>query len=514
MITLSLCTQSLSKTTQKERATVQQKPSQYNPVLIAEIWTEGASWPAEDTFNLQLGSTNQLQPNGLRMQYALGQAVQALYKDSIFSQLTHNDVTIFSSESNPTILSAFAHIQGLIPQTYHKNITNNVPSTRLYPWPADKQTNFVKDPKSALPFNTVIKAVHSIPKKEDKVFMTGIQSICPNAFKFQQGLMMQESANSGSLIQTISDAVAKAGYPCSKYFPKCSGTSKGYNLTQLADFSQAAISYYYQTGGWPKGVDADLGTKLTWFDVFGVIAKNFEDPAVGTLYSSDIAEQIVEEFDSKIAGDKGVIKFLGYSAPKETITGFLLGFQELTQDCVKQNLQNSGKKVEGTRNGQNTLFGRFGEVEGATGCPVEAPGFGSNLIFELSLKNDSFYHRVLYNGKVIKSCQDPNKDGYCDYEIFRTNFLKLFGLTSKQFAAACAQITGKSMFWVWISAMLLAVLVFLLIFSFCCLSSNLDSEIELSKEFSKEYSEESQYEYEIDPITGRKDSLRSNTSRI
>ena len=71
----------------------------------------------KDLLKEEWNADGELTPSGLRMHYLLGAINQKKYSDFISSPPNMKDLLVYSTDSNRTIMSAYAHLQGMFNNT-------------------------------------------------------------------------------------------------------------------------------------------------------------------------------------------------------------------------------------------------------------------------------------------------------------------------------------------------------------------------------------------------------------
>ena len=97
-------------------------------LFVFEHFQHGARAPIKgvdpttnkDLLKEEWNADGELTPSGLRMHYLLGAINQKKYSDFISSPPNMNDLLVYSTDSNRTIMSAYAHLQGMFNNTEEK----------------------------------------------------------------------------------------------------------------------------------------------------------------------------------------------------------------------------------------------------------------------------------------------------------------------------------------------------------------------------------------------------------
>ena len=169
-------------------------------------------------------------------------------------------------------------------------------------------------------------------------------------------------------------------------------------MLTLSLFWDEMICYENYYGKLYKGVDKELMNRLT-------LARNvqffseFDDPKILGIRSDGIGRDIVAGFDAYINGTQKK-KFRLFSGHDTGVYAHMILLKMMNMTCLID-LYN-GKKVDGP-------------------CE-EIPGFASQFIHELAIKDGSYYVRTLFNNVPILVCDVA---GYCKYEEWKDRFSKL-----------------------------------------------------------------------------------------
>lgn len=427
-------------------SSLQQSPTDSEPQMIVELWRHGARSAARDTYNQKYVRDNgpgNIIGNGMRMHYNLGRAIREKYKDNIFKNTNYTHYKVLTTTFQRTILSAYSHMMGLFPPGTGKTTSNDIKSTKLPPFKGATDDNSISN--NALPYRIHPVPIYTINKTIDDYFMKGMKYKCPKADKRKDEIFDENVKNKPNIFDSVTPIIEKK-YPCKDYFE---GKSK-YDLNTLGIFSDVNKCYFFSTGHPMEGTESVFEKMKYIFGIYYINSK-YTNINIRKLYTSNMAKDIIQKFEQKIAGETE-LRFFGLSGHEANVVPFMLGYDLTSEDCLVKKL--NGKEVKGICYG--------------------SPEFAANFIWELSKKGEEHFMRVLYDGEAITSCaKDKELEGkYCKFADFKAKMTEAFVLSDSVYKKTCGVSLNpdgtKPMWagWKWTALILMVVSICLLI-GFC-----------------------------------------------
>ena len=437
IITIS-CMISLISLTKAERPA-----DGYTPIFITELWRHGARAAAFDTFNQsymkEVGPGN-IQGNGMRMHFNLGQKIRSEYNDTIFNTNKWSDYEIYSTSYQRTILSAYSHVMGLYPPGTGQKTNNTEPKTKLTNYKGITDVYPNKD--TALPFGVRGIPVVTYQKKNDDFFMKGMGYKCKKADDLKDKTFEEMVKKKPDVFKKVEPILEKAK-PVATFFPG----QKKYNLNTSGIFSDLNKCFYFATGKAMSGTE-DIFPKMKY--IFGIyyINSKYVNLKIRKLYTTNMSKKILEYMRAAINRDKNPtdkaaqkfkLKYFGLSGHEANVVPFMLQYKLTSEACLIKKLND--EKVEGT-------------------C-LGSPEFGASIIWELSKKGTEYFVRFNYEGEPYPACEKPNDQKYCSFADFEAFMKKELILSDSDYAAFCPAVggggSGKVVFIVIILVLLLVV---------------------------------------------------------
>ena len=157
--------------------TLKKSKSENKTIFLFEHFRHGARNPTEnDNFNISWKGKGELTEIGKRMQYLLGIHNNNKYKNFINENYNPNEILIYSSDKNRTILSGLNQLQGMFNQNTKintlsiKQIQKSIPFYLKNNSKINKVNNNLHD--SSLPFGIQVIPIHLIDNKEKLIKLT------------------------------------------------------------------------------------------------------------------------------------------------------------------------------------------------------------------------------------------------------------------------------------------------------------------------------------------------------
>ena len=167
IIKLAIITLSFKKTKSEKNETI----------FLFEHCRHGARNPTEkDNLNISWKGKGELTAIGARMHYLLGIHNKNKYKDFLNEIFNPNEILIYSSDKNRTILSALNQLQGMYIQNEKINTLNLNQIEKAIPYYLKKNSKIIKKKESlndsSLPYGIQVVPVHIINDKEKLIKLT------------------------------------------------------------------------------------------------------------------------------------------------------------------------------------------------------------------------------------------------------------------------------------------------------------------------------------------------------
>jgi hypothetical protein len=176
--------------------------------------------------------------------------------------------------------------------------------------------------------------------------------------------------------------------------------TKNWNSNILYKFFDQLHSYFYETSQLFSHMSQDEYNQLEIFSGMYRNAHHYADWDLTRIFTSRIAENLLEELSNKVIDDDIELEYSLFAAGESSMMAFISAMRLTSFDC---------------------LYQRFEQDNGNKYC-LDLPDFGSTLVFELNQadsKNkgskgqsasdndnipidDEYYVRVVYNGLLPK----------------------------------------------------------------------------------------------------------------
>ena len=398
-----------------------------------ELFRHGARAPSEllednrDIFGEQWEGKSQLTGVGLRQHYILGYRNRLRYieTNSLLNRTFNpKELIVFSTDSDRTLLSANAQLQGLYPQGTGHNLTSSQVQNAIPP--NDNAT--YKDEQERLQFSALPEHMDLIPVKtfiqSEHVVNLFSPSVCPKMSE-----IINNQTQQTKLMNYINTLHNKYSDVISKLINKpVDNVMYDYDSTNL--ILETFISEYYDGKDLSKFTNAGIDVETLLNDAFGFylldIVGNGEGHDVLTSISMTyVFRNIIKWMDMRIEmEEKGKGNESAYAKPKFVMYS-----------------------------GHDSTLGVFeGFMKYAFGCELKYPKFASSVFVELWKVTDTYHNERDYNveyyfndefilsmrydefkAKVNAKLQsDDNIQTFCEFNNITKgssfNYFKLFGI--------------------------------------------------------------------------------------
>lgn len=384
---------------------------QYKVVQVSEYCRHGArtTW----TNNLHLDITEKfgtgiLTPNGERMHFLLGQQIRKNYPELFGpdSDLKQDEIEVWASSVARTQLSAQSQLAGLFPEGTGLSITT--PNNNKFFLPPFEGVDY-KWPESdvgSLPFK--FRSIPmTIPSKEfDFHYLSGYDTTCPNADLYSKKFDPEAHKKYEYLVNDVGKELEAKGFS-----PKKPYNIEKWNVNATALFSDEMITYLnYYNEYYPK-MDARLMELI--FRIHRVkFTCEFDDPKIIRLRSDRVARGILQGMEDYISGNSKK-RFIFYSGHDTGVHSHIILSGLTNLQCMVDKAQ--GKSV--------------------TGNCEDIPDFAAQFLYELVIKDNSYFVRTLYNGKLFSFCDNAKE--YCPFEEFKKAYAEKLFMDPEEFDKFC-----------------------------------------------------------------------------
>ena len=381
---------------------------EYKTLMIAEVFRHGAATnydmlSCEDKI-LSTMKVNESLPNGLRQQYILGNLIYESYDTLFRSPINGSHYSFLSSSPSYCIESAHSHMLGLFGNMEPPRITLDGPNYSLIDPPMrDMQTelNFSTSYPLLLKKNYFATfPVFATGTTRDFMFFPEIDSQCSHIREESAYHYANFEAQNPKLVNDFHSTLENAGFNSHYYFGKDKWDLE--SVSSLFKYTEAYMNYF---GVYPNGMTREIRDEARILHMIRVLNFYFSSPSNTKIYTSYLANQIMDDL---VAGMKGDKVYSGFSVEEHTLLALMVNLKVLSNTCY---LDYYHKKM---------IY--FSDPQ----C-VSHPELSSNLIFELSAKEDLLQEeydehnlmvRILYDGHPLEIpfCKKMN---FCSLSKFR-----------------------------------------------------------------------------------------------
>ena len=324
-----------------------------------------------DIYDIKWVGDGELTSVGMRMLYLIGVHIRNKYSNIINNLTSPNDILVYSTDLNRTIVSAESQLLGMFPPEKGELIDNKYIKLTYPPnkIPEDVQNEINKLDKISIP-----SKIKSIPinffHKEKKPYLLTEEEDCPRT-----KLIKQQNYKKKDVQNFIKNFREKYSDKWMKYF-NINDKTVFENYYFLLEVTDHFISSYIHKRKNLKFFE-DLGINLNDYYEECIKFKNISmyeietTQEVGIMASSPIFKEMIYYMDEIINSkkikepNKKIPKFIMYSGHDYIIAAMQLYL--------------------------NSVFN----------IPCFYPGFAANQFFELHMINNNFYVQYLYNGELL-----------------------------------------------------------------------------------------------------------------
>ena len=386
-----------------------------------------------DIFGEEWNGEGELTPSGLRMHYLLGHKNYQRYKDFISSSPNLNEILVYSTSVNRTILSVYAHLQGMYPSQTGKILTESqfAKANELY----YNESQYLKDEINALGYSSLKNNISLIPvhifDDTEREIKLNENDVCPGMEKYKNK-NYQSKEGQNYLYQSSHLINSTYGKELFKYF-NLTDPNYYYDRASIYVLADTYISDYFDkrplTEFSKTGIDQDQfyidSAKVVDSDLFDLEYKT-ENDVIIYVGMSPTFRRLLDWMDKRINLDKaGKTNLIEQASPKMVIY--------------------SGHD---TTVGLMSLF-----VEKVFGFKAIPPTFAANQYFELykNEKNDYFV-RYIFNDDELFSM---------DYNVFKQDVEKVLW-TKEEINAFCDEV-DESNSWEIVTYIMIGIVLALIV---------------------------------------------------
>ena len=396
-----------------------------------ELFRHGARAPSEllsnntDIFGEAWESPSHLTAVGLRQHYILGHRNRLRYIETtslLNKTFNPKELIVFSTDSDRTILSANAQLQGLYPQGTGHNLTSSQAQSAI---PPNDNTSY-KDEQERLQLSALPDHMELIPVKtfipSEHLVNLFSPSVCPN---------MSEILNNSTQQAKIQNYINTLHDKYSDVISKLTNTTVDnvmYDYDSTNIILDTFISTYYDGKDLTKFTNAginitDFLTDAFDFYTLDMIGNGEGHELLTSISMTYVFKQLIKWMDMRIEMERnGKGNESDYTKPKFVMYS-----------------------------GHDSTLGAFeGFMKYAFGCEVKYPKFASSVFVELWKGNDGEYNVEYYfNDEFVMSMRydefkskvnanlqsDERIQTFCEFNNSNNNkkessfnYFKLFGI--------------------------------------------------------------------------------------
>ena len=349
-----------------------------SPGLLIELFRHGARAPESLIFDADhywANGPGQLTPVGMRMHYVLGAAMRQKYPE-LLSKYDPEKVYVRSSDVDRTIMSAYAHMQGIFQQT-GPEMSESIDLSEL----GVKNTQ----DRNALPGRAQAVPIYSLPLVEDHS-LKGYHLCARQAEWRLQNLQDSQTSeifnkDMAELVQHLSENNVQVG-----------------DYALLGRVAEITLSNKFENIKLPAGIapESQFFKDLKFVYEFYYTKTVEALPIQRALYAKPLLVSILEYIDDFLA-DRTPRNAIFLSAHDTTLMTLLAAFNITNTECLLENYRN--EKAGRSINYPDCVY----------------PQYASNMIFEV-YKAPEPSLALFYDGKPINIC--GKKSNRCSVKDF------------------------------------------------------------------------------------------------
>ena len=353
-------------------------------LFVFEHFQHGARSPLKgvnpttnkDLLNEEWNADGELTPSGLRMHYLLGTINQKKYSDFISFPPNLNELLVYSTDSNRTIMSVYAHLQGMFNNTEEKLSDEQVAKANVI---LENSTNREQlEIESANMNYSVIKNNRvlfpvSILDNNKKEFLLHDTHVCPGIEKYKK--QMLNSKEGKSFIKNIAQNL---------------NNTYGDDLFRYFKYSDK--DYYFERDNYYTLLDTFISDHIDNRELNEFPFKGNE-----TFYSYSEMVMNSSLYDLEMKTEDDVIIHMGMSPTFRKIIDWMVKRKELAENGTPNLIESSSPKMVIYSGDENTVGLMALFVKKVFGVNVGQLKFATNQYFELHKENDNYVVKYIFN---------------------------------------------------------------------------------------------------------------------
>lgn len=380
------------------QSVISQDKGNWKTKFVVEIITEGVKTPHTNPFNItafnDFGS-NELLPNGERMQYLLGNQIQVLYSDILNEKTRRNSIFLYSSERRTCQQSAIAHMMGIFPISDRDTVIEGFEVLKdppFEPITVDRLDSKNALPHKQKPFNLQVESEES-----DFLFLPNIGKLCPKFTAFTKQLFSKLFR--GLKAKDLEFVVLRLRKSLRhiEFFGKEIQEIQEDHLTAIYE---SAMAEYYYTGEALKRFNNESLDILNLAEGMRILGKTLKVRKEVKIYNHHKLKTIIQQFDIVQNISNYNKKFMLMSTDTTNMLALLRAFNKTTYDCMSLRLRDKN----------------LTETDNCLLTPKPASSLVMEMLFHSTRKE--YFVRMLYNGKTLKVC-DQGKLSFCPYKQWK-----------------------------------------------------------------------------------------------
>ncbi len=352
--------------------------------LLLEISRHGTRAPISSVLKADWMdglAASDLTPVGLRQHYYAGKQLVKQFEGFFNQSISREEVWVRSSLRQRTILSANAHLIGVLPSFPTDKMPFHADDPRLTPpWLSMDMKQLTFEP--ATPTGYSPTAIYTFSKDEEEMLIPLSAETCPKGKKAAAEITQkykQELAASPGFVSMLDEAAKRFGVDLSKEKDKFDACEK------IADF----VAHDYLNN--PKPIldktDPLFPRLIRCLDTTNVI--NYLDPRMHKLATSVLLKDVLTKIKAKAEGKDSSLRYGFYSTHDSVLAPILMAAGVIDAQCYLEDLKK----------------GTYSEK-----CGI-APQPAASLVFELRSKaNPKEGLEVLfyYDLRPVQLCGGPS----------------------------------------------------------------------------------------------------------
>ena len=389
----------------------------------------------KDIFEEVWKGLGELTPSGLRMHYLLGVRNRNKYKSFISPNFNANEMLVYSTDVNRTIMSVYAHLQGMFPtgqvlsdeQLKHADI----PGETSKEIEEEKQ----KLGKMAIKNGIEVFPVHIFDTSK-RLFSLNENKVCPGA-----KTLKEETFN----LTTTQETLHKL----------CQYVNDTFGEYLFKYFDIHDPDYYFSRENIYRIGDNFL---VDFFDRREMEALKKTGVDMEALYKAAVNISMTDTYELELRTKNEKLSIMGMSPTFRSLIEWMDKRIQLDKDGKTDEITPVAPKMVIYSGHDTTLAQMSFFMEQVFGVKSFYAGFAANQFFELSKENDKYFINYNYNDE---------SDFSMEYSTFKSKILETIW-TQDEINDFCDEISSFTYFMIstYILAGVVAILIALSIYGF------------------------------------------------